>query len=67
MKVHDTLSMCLNEINFITDVLINSWEIFVSKFENMSFIIDNIKINLTKWKEIKQEHVADKIINTLNY
>jgi high affinity cGMP-specific 3',5'-cyclic phosphodiesterase 9 len=67
MKVHDNLSMCLNEINFITNITIPTWKLFVSKFENMSFIIDNINATLNKWKEIEKHYVCDNDINILNY
>jgi hypothetical protein len=67
MKVHDTRSISLNEITFITNISIPTWKIFVSKFENMSFIIDNLNFTLDKWKVIEQHYVSDNVINTLNY
>lgn len=67
MKVHDTLSMSLNEISFITNISIPTWNTFINKFKNMSFIIDNIYFNLEKWKSIEQKYVIDNDINSLNY
>lgn len=67
MKVHDMLSMCLNEISFITNLSLPTWKLFVSKFKNMSFIIDVINGNLNRWKEIEQKYVTDNNINSLNY
>lgn len=67
MKVHDNHSMCLNEINFITHISIPTWQAFVNKFEDMSFLILNINKNINKWKEIEQKFINDNDINTLNY
>lgn len=67
MKVHDTLSMCLNEISFITNISIPTWNTFISKFKNMTFIFDKINTNLNKWKNIEQQYVVDNDINSLNY
>lgn len=66
MRVNDEHSMCINEINFITNVSIPSWKIFVSKFENMSFILDNINYTILKWKEIEKKY-SDNNIDILNY
>lgn len=67
MKVHDSLSMCLNEINFITNISIPTWDAFVKKFEHMSFISTNVKDNLNKWKQIEQQYILANDINMLNY
>lgn len=67
MKVHDSLSMCLNEISFITNISIPTWKLFVLKFKNMSFIIDNVNLSLSKWQEIEKQYVAENDINSLNY
>lgn len=67
MKVHDSLSMCLNEINFITNISIPTWDTFVKKFENMQFLSDTVKNTLNKWKQIEQQYISDNDINTLNY
>lgn len=67
MKVHDSLSMCLNEINFITNISIPTWEAFVKKFQNMSFILDNIRNTLNQWKDIERKYISDNDINNFNY
>jgi len=68
MKIHNILSICLNEISFITNLSLPTWKLFVSKFNNMSFIIDLINDNLNRWKEIEQQqYVTDNDINSLTY
>lgn len=67
MKVHDTLSMCLNEINFITNISIPTWNLFVKKFTNMNFILEKINDTLFKWKQIEKRYVNDNDINNLIY
>ena len=63
MKVNDTLSMCVNEISFIKNISIPTWNLFVKKFNNMSFILEKINQNLYKWKEIEKKFD----INSFNY
>jgi hypothetical protein len=67
MKVNDKLSLAVNEINFITHISIPIWNIFVTKFEKLNFITNNINDNLSKWREIEQKYLADNDINNLNY
>lgn len=67
MRVHDKLSMCLNEINFLTNISIPTWKLFVDKFSVMSFITEKILSNLNKWKEMEQKELTDNDINILNY
>jgi hypothetical protein len=67
MKVHDTLSMCINEINFITNISIPTWQLFIKKFKNMDFILEKINNVLIKWKQIKKQYVEDNDINNLIY
>ena len=67
MKVHDKLSMCLNEINFITNISIPTWKLFVSKFKEVSFIMDNVNNTFNKWKELEKQYLNENDINSLNY
>lgn len=67
MKVHDNHSMCLNEINFITRISIPTWKAFVTKFQEMSFIMDNVNNTLSNWNQIEQKYLSDNDINSSNY
>jgi len=67
MKVHDKLSMSLNEISFITNISVPTWSLFVSKFKNLEFILDKVKITLDKWKDMEKKYISDNDINSLNY
>lgn len=67
MKVHDILSMCVNEISFIKNVSIPTWKLFVSKFTNLSFIIEDINNTLEKWNSLENDYTTKNNINTLNY
>lgn len=65
MKVQDNYSMCLNEINFITNVSIPTWQAFVNKFEDMQFLVEIVYKNLTKWKTLESTYLAENDINSL--
>jgi len=65
MKVHNNYSMSLNEINFITHISIPTWNAFILKFEDLSFIINKVHETLSKWREIEQKYLIDN--NYLNY
>jgi hypothetical protein len=67
MKVHDNLSMCVNEISFITNVSIPMWKVVKSKFENLGFLLERCQNILKKWKEIEAHYISENDINTLNY
>ena len=67
MKVHDTLSMCLTEISFITNISIPTWRLFVSKFKNFEFITEKIENTLSKWREFEKKYISENHINCLNY
>ncbi len=67
MKVHDNLSMCLNEINFITNISMPMWQLFAEKFEGLYIILDRCKRNLENWKKIECRYLDENDINTLNY
>jgi hypothetical protein len=67
MKVHDNLSMCLNEVNFITNILIPMWELIKSKFEKLGFLLDRCKNILEKWKQLESQYIAKNDINEFNY
>lgn len=67
MKFHDKLSMSINEINFITYISIPIWKVFVSKFQEMSFILDNVNKTLSNWSKIEQKYLSENDINRLNY
>jgi high affinity cGMP-specific 3',5'-cyclic phosphodiesterase 9 len=67
MKAHDKLSMCLNEINFISNISIPTWKLFISKFKDVSFIMDNVNNTLNKWKELEKQYIDENDINSLVY
>jgi high affinity cGMP-specific 3',5'-cyclic phosphodiesterase 9 len=67
MKAHDKLTICLNEINFITNISLPAWELFVSKFKDLSFIINNLNNSLDKWREMEKKYLEENNINSLNY
>jgi high affinity cGMP-specific 3',5'-cyclic phosphodiesterase 9 len=67
MKAHDKITTCLNEISFITNVSLPTWEIFVSKFKELSFIISNVKNSLNKWRELEKKYLDENNLHTLNY
>lgn len=54
MKAHDKIGTCLNEISFITNVSLPTWEAFVSKFKELSYIINNVNKVLDKWRELEK-------------
>jgi hypothetical protein len=67
MKCNDKLSICINEISFITNISLPSWAIFVSKFKQLSFILDNISNTLIKWKELEKQYLSENGINKMFY
>jgi len=67
MKVHDNLSMCINEVSFITNVSIPMWKLIKSKFEQLGFLLDRCQSTLEKWREIEAHYIAENDINSLNY
>ncbi len=67
MKVRDNLTMCINEINFITNISIPMWRLMKHKFETMGFLLDRCELTLKKWKEIEAHYICENDINNLNY
>jgi len=67
MKVQDHLSMCMNEISFITNISIPMWKLLKSKFEHLGFLLDKCQSTLEKWKEIESQYIYENNINNLNY
>lgn len=67
MKVHDNLSMCLNEINFIQNVSIPMWKLVKSKFDTLGFLVDKCQDTLNQWKQIESRYKCENDINALNY
>jgi hypothetical protein len=67
MKVRDNLSMCINEINFITNISIPMWKIIKSKFEKLGLLLERCQLTLKKWKEIEAQYISENDINNLNY
>lgn len=55
MKIQNANMMAINEIKFITEFVIPCWNIFVSKFDNMTFIIDNVYSTLSEWNKFKMQ------------
>lgn len=67
MKVNDKLSICISEINFIQNISIPTWKVFVSKFKKMDFILEKNNTILLRWKELEQQYISEKDIHNLNY
>jgi hypothetical protein len=67
MKINDNITMCMNEINFITNITIPMWELFVHKFPDLQFIIDRCNDNLSKWKEFHAVLISNNYLDSLNY
>lgn len=67
MKVHDKLSMCLNEINFITNISLPMWELFAAKFEGFHELVEKCNNCLNQWKKIERRYLEENDINSLNY
>ncbi len=67
MKVHDNLTMCINEINFITNISIPMWKLIKHKFENIGFLLDRCELTLQKWKDIESRYISENDINNFNY
>ena len=67
MKVHDNVTMCLNEITFITNISIPMWSLIKSKFNNLEFLYNKCISTLEKWREVENHYKAENDINLLNY
>ena len=67
MKVHDNLTMCLNEIAFITNISIPMWELVKTKIPKLQILFIRCENTLKKWKEIEIKYHQDNDINMLNY
>lgn len=67
MKVHDNLTMCLNEITFISNISIPMWNLLKNKFVNLGFLYDRCQFTLKKWKEMENRYLLENDINNLNY
>lgn len=67
MKVHDNLTMCLNEINFITNVSIPMWELVKIKIPQLDFLLARCKNTLEKWKQLESRYISENDINNLTY
>lgn len=67
MKVHDNLSMCVNEINFITNISIPMWNIVKDKFEVLGVLVDRCHNTLECWKKMENRYINENDINNLNY
>jgi hypothetical protein len=57
----DMLTISNNEINFITNITLPLWELFISKFDNMHFVIQRCKQNLQSWRELHHAITADNL------
>jgi hypothetical protein len=66
MKVCDVLSMSVNEINFMKNITIPLWELFVTKFDNVEFILNNCNANLELWKKFNAS-ISENYIDPFNY
>lgn len=67
MKVHDNLTMCINEINFITNVSIPMWSLFKTKFNSLGFLLDRCQETLDQWKKIEDHYRSESDIKIFNY
>ena len=67
MKVHDNLTMCLNEIAFITNISIRIWELVTTKIPKLQILFIRCENTLKKWKEFENKYHHDNDINILNY
>ena len=67
MKVHDNLTMCLNEINFITNVSIPMWELVKRKIPQLNFLLARCKNTLENWKQLEARYMSENDINNLMY
>lgn len=67
MKVHDKLSMCFNEINFITNVSIPMWELVKRKIPNLGFLLDKCNNTLDNWKQLEARYISENDINNMLY
>jgi hypothetical protein len=67
MKVRDNLTMCMNEINFITNISVPMWNLIIKKFVNLDFLMNRCERVLGKWREIEAHYVSENDINNLNY
>jgi hypothetical protein len=67
MKVRDNLSMCINEINFITNISIPMWVLIKSKFESLGCLLDRCELTLKNWKDIQSHCISANDINNMNY
>ena len=67
MKVNDNLTMCLNEINFITNISIPLWELVSKKIPSLEILYTKCQNTLQKWKEIENKYHEKNDINMFNY
>ena len=51
----NNLDIGRNQVGFIKGIIIPSFDILVNFLPEMSYYIDNIKINLCKWNEVSEE------------
>jgi hypothetical protein len=67
MKVHDNLTMCLNEINFITNISIPMWKLVKNKIAELGFLLDRCNNTLENWKKLEERYISENDINNLMY
>jgi calcium/calmodulin-dependent 3',5'-cyclic nucleotide phosphodiesterase len=67
MKVHDDLTMCLNEITFITNISIPMWDLVKRHIPRLEILFNKCQNTLKKWKEIETKYIQENDINTFNY
>ena len=63
MKIHDNVTMCLNEIQFITLVSMPIWSAVASKFENLKILNEKLIITLEKWRDYQNHYLEENNIN----
>jgi hypothetical protein len=52
-NAYNTLTVSINEIQFITTICIPLWELVASRFDNMDYMIQRCKDNLEKWRDLR--------------
>ena len=52
-NAYNTLTVSINEIQFITTICIPLWELVASTFDNMDYMIQRCKDNLEKWRDLR--------------
>jgi hypothetical protein len=66
MKVKNNAAMCLNEINFVKNMIL-MWELVKNKFINLGFLLDRCTNTLERWKQLEAQYISENDINNMTY